>query len=638
MNSGTYEFLDGTDKFRSTTGVPLFLSFLTPLDWSETEVNGEQNYWLRVRIDAGDYGQPASWDVVTEGTPPVSRVEKVVGTLKAPIIASIELQYTYQTRSMPLDHCLSYNNFTFRDHSHACRLPRQSFQAFLPNPDQAPSINFGFSQKLPSGLISMYLHVPPEGAENTPGMQALNFIWEYYTASGWRRLGVLDEPHGFYRSGMIQFIGPSDAEKMEGLNGSLYRIRARLKQGARIHAAPVAGIWLNAVWGMQRRKTERDVLGISDGNPSQSFRSSLKRLPILSDETDETSEIVEVAEWTGRGAGWETTIQGIPEQDIRYDRDAATGKITTVWVRWHACRHFYNSGPDDRHYVIERTTGVFRFGDGLHGSIPPAGARVIAAYYSGGGVKGNVPAHQIAELRTASPYIMGVFNPVDAAGGAETESMSTIITRGPQQIRHRSRAVSVSDFTWLARDASSEVARVRCLPNTVPAGYPRRGWVTLVIIPFGADNQPMPSPELKRRVQDYLNERVPAPVMRKLIVVGPHYVPVSVVAEIVPDDPAEAATVEAKVLERLTQFLHPLTGGKDGKGWSFGQSVYLSHIASLIENTGGVDYASRISLNVRGSIYDERVPVNRDELVSSGAHELKLIIGENANAFTTAKA
>jgi hypothetical protein len=98
----------------------------------------------------------------------------------------------------------------------------------------------------------------------------------------------------------------------------------------------------------------------------------------------------------------------------------------------------------------------------------------------------------------------------------------------------------------------------------------------------------------------------------------------------VPLEADDAAAVEARVLDALAAFLHPLTGGPDGKGWGFGQAASLSQIARLIEETLGVDVATRVALATRGEILDEWVPVGPDEMIASGTHELKLMLAAEA--------
>lgn len=666
------------------------ISFSCPPNWEETTVNGVKNYWLRVRVAEGDYGCPVRLDLAptriivaissnrksltvntnqgycggesvflskgsatkeaatiayTQGTDKLVLTSAIPGTvdfaggtveaaggipkllaanLQPPIISKLTLTYSYLTDPEALDHCLSYNDFIFEDHSEASRWPDQTFKPFRPVADLQAAVHLGFDRPLPAGLISIYLDVPQAVTEDTVVSGASPFIWEYRTARGWTELGVLDETLGFHRSGMIQFIGPNDAIATEGLGGALYRIRARLKQGERPFPLPVSGIWLNAVWATQRTSIEKEFLGTSDGNPGQTL--NFRYSPVLK------GELIEVQEWTGNGEGWQTSVQGIPEENLRFDRDTATNKITGVWVRWQEQPHLYNSGANDRHYIIERATeratGMARFGNGRQGMIPPAGSRIMASYSSGGGIAGNVPAGAISEPRVVVPFIMDVTNPVPASGGADTEKTGSVLMRGPQRIRHLDRAVSPEDIEWLARDASPDVARARCLPITGPDGHAQRGWVTLVVIPHSPDARPQPTQEFRRRVRDYLARRVPATVAGKVLIVGPQYAPLDVKAKIVPTNPDEAAQVEARVRDNLNRFLHPLTGGRNDGGWDFGQGVYLSQIAEIIEDTPGVDYALQISLGMNGQIFDEYLPMDACTLIASGDHELKLIVGK----------
>jgi predicted phage baseplate assembly protein len=167
-----------------------------------------------------------------------------------------------------------------------------------------------------------------------------------------------------------------------------------------------------------------------------------------------------------------------------------------MWVTWHERPHLLASGPDDRHYLIERAAGYVRFGDGSHGRIPLAGGPVRASYAVGGGVVGNVPKGTITELRTGIAGLQSVTNCVAAQGGTDTEAFGMTVRRAPQRMRHRDRAVSREDYEWLAHEASPEVARARCLPVTGSSGQVSRGEVTLTIAPWSLDAQPTPSVEL----------------------------------------------------------------------------------------------------------------------------------------------
>jgi hypothetical protein len=178
----------------------------------------------------------------------------------------------------------------------------------------------------------------------------------------------------------------------------------------------------------------------------------------------------------------------------------------------------------------------------------------------------------------------------------------------------------------LALEASTEVALVRCLAATGPAGSGQSGWVTMVIAPWASDPMPQPSVELMGRVRDHLAARAPAAVAGQVRVVSPAYVPVAVSADVVVAA-GSAAAVEEALRNRLDAFLHPLLGGPDGAGWEFGQSVHLSQVARVVVATPGVDHADVIQLSSQGAVFGDQVPVPADQLPAAGRHLLKLRLG-----------
>lgn len=582
-------------KFDVTVSETRRISFNCPAGWQESIVNGKKNHWLRVRMTSGSFTDARNM----------------------PVVSKLNLSYTYLSDPETLDHCLTRNEFQFEDHTEDVRWPDRSFDPFWPLSDQQPALHFGFDQRLPAGLVSLYVQVP--GAEEQEPGSASAFTWEYLSRSGWLQLGVRDETNGLRQSGMVQFIGPPDAVAALGLGGNAYRIRARLKEGIEPVELPVSGLWVNSVWASHRVRIEREQLGTADGTPRQALR--FVRSPVLAGET------VEIREWAGNGEGWQLIARQAPEADLRYERDPLSKQITAAWVRWRERPHLYDAQPQDRVYVVERATGLVRFGNGTQGMIPLAGSRIVATYLSGGGGAGNVPRDTVTQLRSAVPFVARVTNPVAAAGGADGESLAAICDRGPQRLRHRDRAITASDIEWIARDASPEVARARCLAITGPVGHAQRGWITVIVVPRSSEERPSPTAELQRRVAESLRARVPASVVRRVLVVEPRYMALNVSAEIVPKDPSAAARVEAQLRENLNRFLHPLTGGVARHGWAFGEDVHLSNIASVIESSEGVDYARDIQLYIDGAEQDQSVRVPRDILICSGAHELKLAVG-----------
>jgi hypothetical protein len=66
---------------------------------------------------------------------------------------------------------------------------------------------------------------------------------------------------------------------------------------------------------------------------------------------------------------------------------------------------------------------------------------------------------------------------------------------------------------------------------------------------------------------------------------------------------------EASLLARLAVFLHPLTGGPDGRGWGFGQLLHISQVALLLESTEVSTTRMEIVMRVGDELFSDLVPV-----------------------------
>lgn len=402
-------------------------------------------------------------------------------------------------------------------------------------------------------------------------------------------------------------------------------VRVRLQKAVEPPHSVVHGIDPNAVWASQRQTNQNETLGSSNEQPNESF--FLRQTPVLDPED------IEVRELDGARCAVELPMlqddlaaNGMSNADLRIVTDPKTGQTTEVWVRWRLQPTLLFSGPNDRHFMLERTTGRLILGDGVHGRIPPAGADNVLAnqYESGGGTIGNVPAGAISQL-LSGVTAQGVSNPRMAEAGADGESIAQVLDRGPLIMRHRHQGVARLDYEALAQQASPGVAVARAYPVMRPNGLPSPGWVTLVVIPQSTDPQPQPTNDLRQLVHDYITARAPA-VLEGLAVIGPTYFLVGVNASISPIDPSSAGPVGDAVRAALTAFLHPLIGGPDGKGWPFGRSVYLSDVAALVESISGVDYASSIDLFVGDIPVGEVALVPDNRVVAAG--NVRVILGE----------
>jgi len=178
--------------------------------------------------------------------------------------------------------------------------------------------------------------------------------------------------------------------------------------------------------------------------------------------------------------------------------------------------------------------------------------------------------------------VQAVFNPRAAEGGSDGETIEKYSQRAPFTLRARGRAVTLSDYETLAREASSAVAAAYAIPTRSSNGHPLPGWVTVLILPRSQERRPVPSFGLRYEVAKYIASRAPRDVasQQQVYVTGPEYQEVDVEATLAPLDPDEAGDLDKAATAAIEQFLHPLTGGPDGHGWPPGHSVYLSDLAA----------------------------------------------------------
>lgn len=572
------------------------------------EVNGQLNYWVRVRIASGDYGRPEEFVPVDPNDPSKGfKLKPGTGNVLPPQIESLTLDYTAeQTPTV-----VTQNGFLYRDRASANNADT-GFAPFvsvkdLPSiyADIEPTFYLGFDDAFPEQPVSLYIAVAPRAfvggviketrAAPAPSSALPPLQWEYFNGRAWTELTVIDGTNNLSESGMVRFLTPTDIAPLAkfDLTGH-YWIRARSSENDPFDTQQLGGIFLNTIPATQAATVTDEILGSSNGQPNQAL--NFTRTPILPGQQVIVREPEPPPDRERRAI-----IQEEGETAIQERINSTTGE-TEIWVRWHEVANLLQSDSYSRHYTLDRVNGLLEFGDGKLGLIPPRGTNTITATYrTGGGIVGNVLQAGISQIQSTLPGIDSVTNPVAADGGAEIETVAMVRRRGPQTLKHRGRAMSCSDIEWLAQQAAgTRVTRTKCLPNVNRDLRFEPGWITLLIVPRGKGSKLLPSSELIRTVEDYfaartfvgLTQQMPA----RLNVVGPGYIQVTVSADVVSRDIDEAQQVKQSVTLALSKFFHPLTGGPNGTGWEFGRDVYLSEVARVTEGVPGVSYMKRMQL------------------------------------------
>ena len=623
------------------------IELTVPIDLTSTTVNDQEGRWMRARLVSGGYGFIKTVPIgaaqpVIEAAAAAPAPSFTFFVAQPPAVGDLRLGYTWQDGPYPPEHVLTFNDFQYTDRTFDAVWPGRTFAPFTPVADATPALYLGFDGKLPVANLGLFFAVVEQRGDSL----GPDLAWEYWDGLDWRRVLVADQTRHLRVPGLVSFIGPEESQSLARFGTPRYWLRTRLIEDGPPGEPVIGAIYNNAVPAMQRQTTTDEPLGTSTGQPNQVFQ--FRQLPILPDPVIEMRELqgarAEV-EWrilatelfpgpralqeleTQVGAdGPGTDVQLGP---LRLVRDRSK-RVVEAWVRWIERPTLSLSGPQDRDYALDHARARVFFGDGEHGRIPPSGAAIVARQYrTGGGSVGNVPARAISQLLGPVGGVEQVFNPVPGEGGADGETGPAVLSRGPSAVRHRERAVTAEDYAALAREASPSVAVARALPGRDSSGRPAPGWVTVVIIPRSAEPRPYPPFGLREQVRRFLAERAAADVAAadQIVVTGPDYVPVEVSASIVPRDPTEAGAVEQAARAAIAAFLHPLTGGPAGRGWSPGEDVWLSDLAPVLERVPGVDHVSETALRSGDKLFGEHVPIADDRIPVAGDIRLRLVGG-----------
>ncbi|MFH1569631.1 MAG: hypothetical protein ABIL09_16665 [Gemmatimonadota bacterium] len=168
-------------------------------------------------------------------------------------------------------------------------------------------------------------------------------------------------------------------------------------------------------------ETIDDALGNSDGTADQTF--PLNRTPYI-----------------------EGTLTGL---DVGGDTD---------WVVTEEPAEFFAADPADKVAFLdveEDGTFTVRFGDGVHGAVPPVGTAIVASYRIGADDDGNVGAGTITRNTSGVSFLADITNPRAAAGwqepeGTTPEDLERQKRLKPAVMRAGGRAVTPDDCSVLA--------------------------------------------------------------------------------------------------------------------------------------------------------------------------------------------
>ena len=596
--------------------------FTLPASVTTVAVNGQDGFWFRARLVAGNYGEDERLEFSDAGT-----YRRIPSTLAPPSIQAITVTSWLSVGPFHPDAILTHNNFVLDDVEGPV-----PFRPFRPAAEPHKALYLGFrvsdenSNALAGGAVDLYFHMraPTKGRAylyDATRQSLPQLTWQYWSGKEWKEASVNDATESLGVSGIVTIQAGEDAMpwRQTSLGRDLYWIRVLWLAGEFGCEPELTRLLLNTVTATQTLTLQNELMGSSNGKPGQKFRAA--RAPVLRDLR------LEVQEPDMPGTEELTRIREAEGDDAVTTIADAQGRVEQIWVRWHEVEDWLSSTHEDRHFVVDRETGEIMFGDGRKGRIPPAGTNNVRLrrYQTGGGAAGNKPRGTIEQLRTTVPYVDRVTNLEAAVGGQNLEDWDSLCERGSRWLRHRDRAVTAEDYEDLAKLASPNVAKAKCYPAEDRARDPlantvRRGMISVVVVPRSADARPQPNLDLLRRVREFLTERsVPE---AGLVVLAPEYVRICVETSVVAESAHMGASVKTRCAEKLMRFLHPVLGGEQGRGWEFGELPHESDLYAQLEAVEGLGYIRSLGIRVEEDRPD--LLKSGNFLISSGEHRIRL--------------
>lgn len=227
------------------------------------------------------------------------------------------------------------------------------------------------------------------------------------------------------------------------------------------------------------------------------------------------------------------------------------------------------------------------------------------------GAAGNQMPGSIKRIDGSFGYVNRVINPLPIVGGHDGESPKAALRRGSAMLRHGGRAVTVSDFEELAREASQSVKKAVCCPNCNAEGEYEPGSVAVALLLEEFESGSMYFEEVRGQVARRLSECTGGNLgaLGRLYVVEAVFLEMDCYMEAVVSDRNQAFAVQEEIAREGKRFLHPLTGNYDGRGWEIGELPNDTQMMNALKSISGLDYIQDLRLTAYRTLGGRRMQV-----------------------------
>ena len=512
-------------------------------------------------------GKPASGHVVVEGLPAGTMLSAgtrfLAGTIPYETVQDYEI---YENRFCAFLNevdgiLMDLTAFAGKDGDYA--------ECFSEKFEQEAAVWFWFEKPLLKG-DGLYICIETDEKRNPFGdsFRLCDLTWQIYTEQGWVEVSVKDETCGFLRSGFVwpEMIGEMDKFLEPSLGRKGYVIRAVLKEN-RYDCLPRIGmVYVNPLQVVQKATVckEGEILpelriGQTDGCAGQA---------LLFDYPDV----------------WNFSLLLL----------GADGEP----VIWRRVKSFVEAGYADQVFVYEEEQQQIRFGDGIHGMVPPQKQSVYVTGLSCSLYEaGNVQAGELKTFAKMQETACRVYNPMPLDGGAYREQLKDMISRMEESVFAQKRMASEEDYEQIIGSTPGlRIERVHVIPGTAYGRLYRRkrdhNEVVAVVKPWSRETCPQLGDVYEETIRQYMEPfRL---INTKVSIVSPAYVGIEIYGRITLQNASEQE--KQRVISWLTEQIHHAGGAK-----KFGAVISSGKLFAGLEMLPGVVRVQELNLERIGN-------------------------------------
>lgn len=584
------------------------LTFVCPPDMADVAVGAAEGPFLRARIDK------------------LSSMVVRAGHYIVPFVRRLEMGYRYEIPIQSREILVESNLET-----RLCPLPDPGLEPLITaGLCPAPAMYLCLTGPLSDGPVRVFWDVE-EGIHPEP----IPLLWEYYGrtssgAPGWKSIEAMDLTRNGTQSAVVTLVGKKDFVRARFFGAEGYFVRLvdtdRRYDGADPRKCPVIrGIWPNTVPVIQRERRAPEYFYVARGEGGKRCRLS-------------AANVSQVEVWVNEQGALsvkeEEALLQSPEVEVERSLE---GTITGIWVPWREVNRLESAGPEDRVFAMEYAQGAVCFGDGRHGRIPPdrVDESIRISYCTCDGAVGNIEPNRILGFLTKPPQAAWVTNRKRISGGSDRETIDQAAVRTAGELAGMGRVVTLEDFQRGALRANRGIFRVKCAAHMDRFGRQAKGVLAVAVLPREYREGSELFSCLARDVRRELNGKASLLLTgeTRLDVFEVRYVELCVSAEVVIHDYNQYHEVHQAISRRLREFLDPITGGFNGRGWEIGRLPGRELVYNCVKTVKHIKWIKGLHIfpyvvteNGRQAVELERVRRDGFAVPVFGEPEITLIV------------